>query len=174
MEFKRNIGLLLIGLLLCICYLAGCSDVDTSTSDNPTPISPTPTPTIEQQIQQIAQGASISEYKITTKYQVSTNTITVKDDIGERWDNGAFKDAGKSEIFKIQQALWQSSIHPKDVTVIILGPLLDKYGKSSTGEVMHGKLVSETAAKFQRDNLNSDSAWDVYDDTWMLPSIQNG
>jgi len=130
------------------------------------------TPTMQQRINQIVQDDGLG-HNLSIEFDLASNTIIVTDDIGEQWDNSTYQNVGKQAILNIQKALWQSNLHPHEVTVDILGPMLDKYGNTSTDNIMYASLTSDTALKCNWDNLYSDSAWDVYDDTWMLPDLKN-
>ena len=66
---------------------------------------------------------------------------------------------------KVRQA------HLSDVQVNVNGQLVDQYGHTSTGAWGSCELTSTTAAKFVWGNLTQDSAWSVYDNTFIRPDL---
>ena len=102
---------------------------------------------------------------------LNAGIYTFMDDIGQQWDNGSVESVGKQAIFNIEQAVWQSTLSPDAVAVNILGPVLDKYGHQSEATLLSATLQKDTANQFVWDNLDSDSAWNAYDNTWLSPIL---
>lgn len=50
-----------------------------------------------------------------------------------------------------------------EVAITFNGPVVDQYGKSSTGWYGTADLTFPTAQKFVWDNLTPEGAWNVYD-----------
>jgi hypothetical protein len=67
--------------------------------------------------------------------------------------------------FKIQRALWTSSIHLRDVTVTILGPVLDDYYDRIISWYGTADLLAANAAKLAWGKLSADAAWNLFGKT---------
>jgi hypothetical protein len=67
--------------------------------------------------------------------------------------------------FEIQRALWTSSIHLRDVTVTILGPVLDDYYDRITSWYGTADLLAGNAAKLAWGKLSADAAWNLFGKT---------
>lgn len=128
-----------------------------------------PTPTTEDRILRILGWKSSDAGSIV--YDNGDVTITIT--LGEQWSNKTARTTIEYDTFDIESRIWTSHLHPKSVTVIINGQLVDKYGATSTGLYAKATLTSETANLFHWDVLDSETAWAAYDSTWMRDDIQN-
>lgn len=140
------------------------------TSAPPTVV-PQPTSTVvktaaslQDQVLQAAQSVSKNPSSISVDTQSSTGssasggaTIVLLDDLRTQDTESA-----KSEIFKVQKAVWNSPAGKK------LGMLMVwvTQGQTSAGDpviFMRGSLSSQTEANFQWNTLTPDTAWNKYD-----------
>lgn len=167
--YVPSVWSIIIAVVLTVICGVVATGLGKNTNNTPATVA---TPTMHQRINQVVQDDGLG-HSLSIEFDLKSNTITVTDDIGEQWDNSTYQNVGKQAILNIQKALWQSDLHPHEVTVDILGPMLDKYGNTSTDNIMYASLTSNTALKCNWDNLYSDTAWDVYDGTWILPILKN-
>ncbi len=158
------------------------SETETSTPESPKP-TPSPTPKlsfrqrVEADTKEVLNNISDPLYgelksvvysedskTVTIKYYISANAI---------WDHGHARNMIKINCFSIEKAVWESNIAHKstNVMVIIQSDLTDQYGKSKIDDMGNVDLSTDTAHKFNWDGLNFNSAWDVYDSTWLLPNL---
>jgi phosphate-selective porin len=190
----------LIALILVSCIYGAINDATTrgktATTDNasasptaatamqqatPTKAAtPTPTPKlttaqkIEAQTLQLAKDNSIGGKDITSRYDTGARDVTITEFTDGGFSNSGTVDIIKQICFDVQKAIWQTkSLHLSSVEIHVTGTLRDQYGHTSTGLIGSCTLDSGTAQKFAWDNLSSSSAWDVYDLTYLLPSLNS-
>lgn len=143
-------------------------------TDTPTP---TPIPTIETKSTDLASAVDVASG--ATAYGVKGrwdgNKLIIEATQGPEFDKSGIINSGEQNIFYIEQTLWkQGGFSASVIEVDVMVQLVDKYGKESPGVALSATLIRETADKFVWDNLSSDTAWNAYDDTWVLPSLQGG
>lgn len=154
--------------------VSGQASGTTNTVQQPETPTATPKPlTIQQRIAAIVKDNggtdNVSAYVEAQKAAGATFTLS------EQWDAASTRDAIEIKCFDVQKAFWtaQPSLGLESALVVLNGPLVDAYGNQSTGQIGSCTLKKSTAAKFAWDNLTWKSAWNVYDDTSLLPSLQN-
>lgn len=155
-------------------YLAS---LDATPTPEPSP-TPTPPPTVQQQLQDIMQHADLTYgTRKATNYDAKANSVVVIYYIphDEVWDKANEVSQIKINCFATLKALWQSHLTGDftDTKVVVQGDLEDAYGNTSVGNVGTCELFKDTARKFNWDNMDQDSAWEVYDLTWLLPDLTN-
>lgn len=190
---------LLVGLIGLFCLISvtnfittggkGVSNTDvTPTSAAPTPTDtpiPTQAPTakpkpktMNQQLNDIVQHAgllgNVSPPTYGGIYTTSDKSVAVGDYVGQGdLTNGLTVQEIKLECFDAQKALWTSGVASKisDVTMGVSMDVIDQYGKQSVQIVATCELSKDTAQKFVWGNLTDDSAWEVYDNTFIAPFL---
>jgi hypothetical protein len=175
---KILVGLFLVGLLVDIgvgvlSVLTGNSPESILGVPTPEPVTPTspPIPTPTQTQEQMLAGLIPDTLGQIQKTSIANQQVSVTDYFEDDTGKGATLDAIKQDCFVLQQAIWQSSIPTSGVTINITGPLVDPYGKQSTGNIGVCVLTRQTEGRFDWSGLDRDSAWGVYDSTWVLPDI---
>src|SRR5450631_2438669 len=183
--------IIIIGLSVVIGPFTGNHSNDTSTTGGAAPTvapthevataipKPTPTPKlqptqtpvqrIQSQTMQLAKNSTEFGKDLTSKD--SNGAVTITETIGEALDNNGAKTEIKTDCFNIQKAIWQKKVSGvTGITVKILGPLQDQYGKQSIDLIGTCLLSDTTAGQFQWDNLDWASAWDNgdYDVVYLL------
>ena len=133
-----------------------------------TALSPTPTPRtpLRDTVLQIARNTtgrgpdlSIDTDASSVPDVIYNAQVVLLDNLGQ-----VDSETGKSEIFKIQKAVWTSSINDQLYGISVW--ITD--GQTSAGDpkiVMRAILTTRKAANFQWDSLNADKAWLIYDET---------
>ena len=187
--------MLLVILALCIGVVqAVVRNPDLQTNDNtaftpqptdtpiqtPTPINLTTRQGIEVYAKQILDNLSPVPYgsREGIVYTENTKELQVLFYISSNQvlDNNNLKNMIEINCFDAQKALWTSKLKRivNSIIIHIQSDLVDKYGNQSKGEVGTATLTSATNLMIQWDNIDFGSAWDnqVYDDQWMLPSIE--
>jgi hypothetical protein len=185
-------SLLLTLCLLCCIALTACGNsttryIGTAVTPQPTPTSaaPTSTPwrmptliptntplTLDQQLQHVTltavQAVTVGRHATVDAFFGVVIETEMLDDCCTRVDDIHL------ECFNLMNAIWHDSMssHIKVVQIHLEGNLVDQYGRPSIGDVGRCMLTRDTEKKFVWDNLNQDSAWEVYDYTWTLPSLQ--
>ncbi len=84
-------------------------------------------------------------------------------------DISAAQERVKIMCFRAQEALWTSAngIPLHEVTVTVLGPVIDDYGDKMTAAYGAAVLTAATAARFHWDSLSPDTAWEDYDNVYL-------
>jgi len=78
-------------------------------------------------------------------------------------------DDAKLNAYVLFMCLYTSGVAPiASITFHQQTLLVDSYGKTSTGDFSVATLTSTTESRFVWGNLDQDSAWAVYDYTWLL------
>jgi hypothetical protein len=193
--------LLIIGAaaLLCLVFsdlmVVGSHNASTNTAtttqDTPQPTdtsqptnTPTPKPkrpiatavplTLDQQIQQVTLHAVQAVTDGTTATViVDGGNVTETEKESEQLSNSTTLDHIHLACYTLMRAIWSDSLsgHIKSVDIHIQDNLIDKYGYPSVGDVGQCTLTSDTEQLFVWENLDQDSAWKDYDNTWTLPSL---
>src|SRR5450759_1429338 len=169
-------SLLLTLCLLCCIGLVACDSTatnpDTQAQASPTAIPmatlfPTDTPrplTLDQQIQMVTLA-------VVQAMDLRGTHATVEVDKGAVTESELLNDCCARvddihlECLNLMKATWQDSMssHIKRVEIRLDGNLVDQYGRTSIGAVGRCTLTRDTEQKFVWDNLDQDSAWEVYD-----------
>jgi hypothetical protein len=148
--------------------------VSTATSTDipvPTPI-PTKTLSLSEQIQRVTLTAiqALDLRGAHATVVVDNGAVTEMELLN---DCCARIDDIHLECFNLMQATWHDSMssHIKSVDIHLTANLVDRYGHPSIGDVGQCTLTSDTEKQFVWENLDQDSAWNVYDYTWTLPGL---
>ncbi len=184
---SRNIpvAIVLVCSMACLLlFLAACGQSAAPTATPPpaphaatptdTPI-PTPIPTkplsLDEQIQRVTlaavQAVTVGSHATVAVDNGAVTETEMLNDCCTRVDDIHL------ECFTLMNAIWADSMHAA-ITVVdihLTANLVDKYGRPSIGDVGQCTLTSDTEKKFVWQNLTQDSAWEVYDYTWTLPSL---
>ncbi len=133
--------------------------------------------TLDQRINQIVQNSGITGKIIKSLYNFDpgSNYELVEDDIGDgNLTNSLTVEEIYSECFTIQKALWtQERSHLSEVDVQVFMNVIDQYGNKANQIVGNCDLMSATEQLFNWPNLDQDSAWKDYDNTFIAPFLQN-
>jgi hypothetical protein len=137
---------------------------------------PTATPqpkSIAQQVNDLVGNAGmLGQVSTTYGYTDNPKAVVVKDNIGDgNLTNALTVGEIHLECFNAQKALWTAHLDLTEVLVQISMNVVDQYGNASNQLVATCDLVSATAQKFNWDNLDQDSAWQVYDNTSIAPFL---
>ncbi len=181
---------MMLAALLALVAAIGCapasrsggtsSGTPTATSTaTATPGPPTPTPTAQERIfitlVQQAVGNLAQDVGATYSAADGTATVTV---VGP-WsappvtdsDVSAAHEQVKTICFRAQKALWTSTsgIRLRQVTITVIGPIIDQYAERVPGAYGAAVLTAATAAQFHWDSLSPDGAWQEYDNVYLRP-----
>lgn len=128
----------------------------------------TPTATFAQEASSVAQSSGASG---RLSVSVRGTAITVQDEIGNQPDLTSTRTLVFGEAFAIQRDLWESSLHPSSVTVIITSPTL--VGKPQSAPL---GTCTMTASKEQTVLWEAETPLDawayVYDKATLTPVLQ--
>ena len=192
---KRCILLVAFGLLLAGCgetvappsVLTHSSMPPTYTTESPAtpiPLKPTqaptdtPTPQALSVKQKIANAIQADGEAVTFCFIISDKlpaidvigqTVKITVDASQypvSFDN----DRAKECIFYLEKDAWTSNASLTQVTVHVQILLQDQYGKQFVGDLAWAILKKDTERQFVWENLDYNSAWAVYDSTYLLPS----
>lgn len=143
----------------------------TQTSAIATQTALAPTPTADHHAVDVAKQHVSLTSEVTAHFVGNFNdgVLDVTAVLGTAWDSNSAKENVKLTTMQIMESVWKSGMYLTKVTVAVEGPLVDKYGNSSTGAWGIATLTRETASKFNWANLDQDSTWDDYDTTWLIP-----
>lgn len=158
---------------------ASSATAPVATSEPTQAPSPTPTPRpqttqqrIESQTLALAKSKTTFGSDFSSRYDTDAKDVTITETITPT-DNAGTITQVKSECFDIQQAIWQANIPITSLEIHVVGPLVDQYGKTSTGMIGSCTLDKKTAQQFVWSNLDGDRAWGDYDLTYLLPSLNS-
>lgn len=138
-----------------------------------TPPVPTATPkplTRKQRAQPLVQNgisdsgmqSDVNSWTLDSDDSTKTFTITVV--LNEPFDASSAKTSMQYLAFYIFRDMYTSAkVSINEVDIAFNGPLVDKYGKTSTGYYGIANLTFPTAQMFVWDNLTPDQAWGDYD-----------
>lgn len=179
----EGIALALVALLA----LAGCAAGASATPQptlaagtlmlpTATPI-PTPAGPAGQALLRAAQGAvgagarSVGLTYDTTTKQV-TVTIVIDGIIPDTGDQiaAAYKRV-KALTFQVERALWASAQPLRQAQVIVMGPAQDEYGEVTDQWYGIAVLNAPAARRITWASATPESAWKVYDQTYLRPSF---
>ena len=152
-----------------------CS-TDTSPVPTQAPI-PTPTADVSGVKQNIANAIQADTYTVTYCFildKLPAITI-VGQEVDLTMDDSQVSDSidverAKECIFGLEKDAWSTSSSFTLVTAHVQVLLQDRYGKQFVGDLAYAWLERVTEQKFVWSNLDADSAWGVYDKTYLLPS----
>lgn len=151
-----------------------CS-TDTSPVPTQAPI-PTPTADVSDVKQNIANAIQADGDTVTYCFiidKLPTITVTGQAVDVSMDDSSAVNidvERAKTCIFDLEKDVWATNSSFTQVTAHVQVLLQDRYGKQSVGDLARATLTRETEQKFVWSNLDADSAWGVYDKTYLLPS----
>lgn len=78
----------------------------------------------------------------------------------------------EDDVYEVLRAVYHgTSLNPGKVDVLVMGPVQDAYGNTSTGLIAHATLMNSTATLFNWDNLFPSQAWNVYDYQWFIKGL---
>lgn len=154
--------------LLLVCFAFLCLSACTSADDSVPPVAPTATLTPSQTVA-VAVRSVFEDNALSF--------VSAVDDGGNIVVTGSMGALAKKRepiqyvTFEVQRRLYQGQTRPQSVTVLINGPLTDRYGNITQGLYARAVLTAATAAKFNWSNLGIEMAWDDYDSAYLRPGI---
>jgi hypothetical protein len=143
------------------------------------PLTPTPT-TEEQRLDTLVwQAIGVGAVQVQTTYRAADGTTDVEITYGavvpikgivptQNADIAAAQERVKTICFEVEKALWTSGTSPlSQVSVAVLGPVLDQYANLTSQAYGSVVLKGATAAHFAWSTLTPDVAWDKYDSNYL-------
>lgn len=114
----------------------------------------------------IAEAATLHGHDIDGTQAEQTIVISESLDLDT---NSTYRSEIKADCFEIQRALWQHYPHVEVVQITVRGP------KQGGGLLTYGSCTLKWANAVHApwDQLDAESAWDIYDYAGFNPSIQN-
>lgn len=165
--------IIVVSIIVAFILLTMIGLIVTLNTPNPTSNTPvlqatdTPTPVLTYP-QRIEQAINLPGSKVT--FNDKTGKVVVTYYAGEmiNYDSGVL--LSKMYVFDIEKAIWNDGLGAvQSVEVHIQANLIDPYGKNSIGDIATATLTKTTATRFVWNNLDQNTAWLVYDTTWLLP-----
>lgn len=134
---------------------------------------PTPTPTTAQRIAALATkaGAGLAQ-PIQTAYSPQDGAVHVSAKMGWPPDVPTGQERVKTLCFRVQHALWTSGVPLRDVSILVVGPVIDDFGDTTTDTYGVVDLTAAAAARLDWPTLTADTAWDRYGSAWLRPSYR--
>jgi hypothetical protein len=108
--------------------------------------------------------------RVATAYDAGADSVRVSATVGWGSDIATSQEQVKTICLRAQAALWTSGFAPRQVTVLVLGPVYDDYGDATTDTYGTALLTASTAARFDWRGVNPDSAWEAYDVVFLRPT----
>jgi hypothetical protein len=135
---------------------------------------PKPGPTAQQHFTDLAKTVT-GEKNVTVEMDNGDNrNPIVLIVLGEMHDISAYQTTMKDDAFKIFQDFYhtEKGLNLVQVIVNFQGPIVDKYGNTSTGMFGHFLLTKVTADKFKWENLDYYMAFEnkIYDEQMVRQS----
>ena len=167
--------LILLTLLVAIMCLgaAGCATTSAAATPRATataPASPTATPTaLDAQILHALGGQAKT---VTTAPGTGASslvvTITITGTVpSTQADIAAAQERVKSLSYLALHALLTSGTAAGEVTIVVLGPMLDEYDNLTNNVYGSAIVEPETDARLDWTQLTADSAWPLYDHVFL-------
>jgi hypothetical protein len=163
------LAVLVIGMGLCA---AGCAPPSRVVSAQETRIprgTPTATPTARDAL--ILRALGDQAQAVTTTSDAKTGALVVTISITGRVPSTDADIAGAQERVKLLcyralNALLTSGV-AGEVTIVVLGPMLDEYANLITGNYGSAIVEPRTGARLDWPQLTPDSAWPLYDHVFL-------
>jgi hypothetical protein len=128
---------------------------------------------MSQRVSAVAEYASCNQlHDLTVIYQQPGEPMQVTGTITGTIPRTASQISAAHErvkllCFQVERALWTSTIPLQNVTVIILGPVLDDYFDQIISWYGTATLAASAAARLDWSALGADQAWTLFDNTQL-------
>jgi hypothetical protein len=135
---------------------------------------PKPGPTAQQHFTDLAKAVTGEKNVSVELDNGDARNPIVLIVLGEEHDISAYQTTMKDEAFKVFQDFYhtEKGLNLVQVIVNFQGPIVDKYGNTSTGMFGHFLLTKATAYKFKWENLDYYMAFEnkIYDEQMVRQS----
>ena len=116
--------------------------------------------------QELATAETLHGRDITIKGQMNDNVI-IQEVIDPGSTNADSRQEVQEDCLVLQRIFWQHYPGMKELSVLVYGPNMNKSANTPYG----GCLVKQTHAAQPWDQMNAQSAWDLYDEVYIAPII---
>jgi hypothetical protein len=157
----------LLLMLLAACNIPGLSATQ--------PTIPTAKISVVEQVRQLVKKVpgiygTITDVTYTDYAKEAAVIFTLPSDL--KLDNQITRTMIETNCFAVQHALWTNAIPLEQVTIVVRGSLINQPGHTSVGYLWTAILHKKTARLFKWNTLSFTSAWNDYDEQWLIANLR--